>query len=75
MSHPQWVQDESGNTTASVLGYLPYQEDGDVLAKGYFELRNGDVLQPICDYYTYDGNFDSSYTFSGMRLRWIPRMR
>ncbi|HUM82958.1 MAG TPA: clostripain-related cysteine peptidase [Lachnospiraceae bacterium] len=59
----QWVQDESGNTTASVLGYLPYQEDGDVLAKGYFELRNGDVLQPICDYYTYDGNFDSSYTF------------
>ena len=52
-----------GSSTASVLGYLPVTEDGNTYAKGYFTLQSGDVIQPTCDYYTYDGDYDDSYTF------------
>ncbi len=32
-----------------------------VLEKGYTPLEGGDIIQPICDYFTYDGSFESSY--------------
>ena len=59
-----WYQDEDGNTESEVLGYLPAEEREEALSsKGYFEFAEGDAIQPTCDYYTYDGNFDDSYDF------------
>ena len=37
-------------------------EDG-TLGKGYLPLYQGDVINFVCDYYTYDGNFDANYYF------------
>ncbi len=33
-----------------------------VQQKGYRELDPGDIVQPVCDYFTYDGTFESQYT-------------
>jgi hypothetical protein len=33
------------------------------LGKGYKQFNAGDTIDFICDYYTYDGEFDSSYYF------------
>ena len=44
-----------------VLGARPMYEDVDVVAKGDIEIVDGDVIEFLCDYYTYDGEFDSTY--------------
>ena len=43
-----------------------YDEETETLteAKGLIELKAGDVLQPICDYYGLDGSFEDSYFFN-----------
>ena len=51
--------EETGLDT--VLGVQPVLPV-DVQAKGYQELEPGDVIQPVCDYFTYDGTFESQYT-------------
>lgn len=56
----KWQLDSEGNGTAEVLGYLP-QDDGQALPKGYLTLKSGDVIRFLCDYYTYDGDYDDSY--------------
>ena len=33
------------------------------LGKGYKQFEAGDTIDFVCDYYTYDGDFDSSYYF------------
>ena len=39
-----------------------YREgETDTLAKGMLPLQVGDVLDFVCDYYTYDGEYDDSY--------------
>ena len=47
--------------TDSVLGAQDVTPTG-VQAKGYRELEPGDIIQPVCDYFTYDGTFLSQYT-------------
>ena len=46
----------------SVLGAQSVTETG-VLGKGYAEMNGGDVIELICDYYTYDGEYVDSYYF------------
>ena len=45
----------------SVLGAQDVLATG-VQAKGYRPLEPGDVIQPVCDYFTYDGTFAAQYT-------------
>ena len=45
----------------SVLGVQDVLPTG-VQAKGYRSLEPGDVIQPVCDYFTYDGTFAAQYT-------------
>ena len=56
----KWQLDSDGNGTAEVLGYLP-QDNGQTLPKGYLTLKSGDEIRFLCDYYTYDGDYDDSY--------------
>ena len=51
--------EETGQDT--VLGAQAVLPAG-VQAKGYQELEPGDVIQPVCDYFTYDGTFEAQYT-------------
>lgn len=44
----------------SVLGAQKITETG-VLGKGYIDLEPGDLIQPVCDYFTYEGAFESTY--------------
>ena len=45
----------------AVIGAQTLSPTG-VQGKGYLELEPGDVIQPVCDYFTYDGVFESQYT-------------
>ena len=51
--------EETGND--SVLGVQDVTPTG-VVGKGYRELEPGDIIQPVCDYFAYDGTFQSQYT-------------
>ncbi len=51
--------EETGLDT--VLGAMDVTPTG-VQGKGYRELNPGDIIQPVCDYFTYDGTFESQYT-------------
>ncbi len=44
----------------SVLGAQEITETG-VLGKGYIDMKPGDLIQPVCDYFTYEGSFESTY--------------
>ena len=51
--------DQEGSVT--VLGYDPlYAGETDTEAKGAIPVEQGDVIQPLCDYYNYDGTYESS---------------
>ena len=55
---------DSENENGYVAGVMPdYSRDDeiDVVAKAAAELKEGDVIQPICDFYLYDGTYDNSY--------------
>lgn len=47
-----------------VLGYRP-SADGELAQseRNVAEFAKGDVIQFICDYYTYDGDFENSYLY------------
>ena len=51
------------NEEASVLGAQRIYADGetDTVAKGLIPIENGDQIVFLCDYYDYDGNYQSSY--------------
>ncbi len=51
--------DQEGNVT--ILGFDPlYDGETDTQAKGAIPVEQGDVIQPLCDYYNYDGTYESS---------------
>ena len=52
------------NEYGAITGAYPMYEDGkiDVLAKGDASINVGDKLQLICDYYTPQGDYESTYT-------------
>ncbi len=53
--------DMEGNIV--VLGADPlYEGETDTQGKGAIPLEKGDVIQPLCDYYTSDGAYEASYT-------------
>jgi len=52
---------DQANPDGVLLGARPMYEDVSVLAKGDIEIVDGDVIDFLCDYYTYDGQFDSTY--------------
>ncbi len=48
----------------AITGAYPLYADGetDTAAKGLIPLQTGDELEFLCDYYTYDGSYQASYT-------------
>jgi hypothetical protein len=40
-----------------------YASSGDTSMKGLFDIEDGMKIQLFCDYYTYDGDYDSSFPF------------
>ena len=52
---------------ASVTGARFVYADGetDTVAKSDVELQEGDVIQPICDRYDYNGNYEDTYRLGG----------
>ena len=56
----QVVFDSKGET---VTGAFPMYNDGtDVQAKGMIEIKKGDEIELLCDYYDYDGKYNATYT-------------
>ena len=54
---------DKANPYGVLTGATPvYTDETDTEAKGDIALQEGDVIQPLCDYYDYDGGFDSAYT-------------
>ena len=46
-----------------ITGARPvYGTETETAAKGSIEIRSGDVIQPLCDYYGKDGEYITSYT-------------
>lgn len=56
----QW---DNENPDGFVLGYLFDNGEISPVSKGYIPFKSGDYVQPVCDYYTYDGEFDDTYYF------------
>ena len=51
------------NGSAEITGAYPFYEgETDAQAKGAIPLEQGDELQLLCDYYTYDNEYDATYT-------------
>ena len=40
-----------------------YPSEGGAAARGLIAIQDGDVIQPWCEYYTYDGEYDGSYYY------------
>ncbi len=64
---PAYLNDERVNIVVEftghdqvVLGALKVYENG-TEGKGLIELETGDVIEPICDFYTYNGEYVDSY--------------
>ena len=55
------------NENAYVAGYSRRYENGetDTVNKDCLPLKNGDELRFVCDYYTYEGAYNGSYTLDG----------
>ena len=48
----------SENKSGSITGWRPFCEDNELMfAKGNMPVEEGDVLQFLCDYYSYDGTY------------------
>ena len=54
-------------TGGSIVGARFIYADGETntVAKSFTELQSGDVIQPICDRYGYDGNYEDTYMLGG----------
>ena len=53
-------ENELGYVAGAVTDYS-LDDEIDVVAKAATELQAGDVIEPICDVYTYDGAYEDSY--------------
>ncbi len=50
------------NTAGSIVGWRPFYEDNELMfAKGNMEVLEGDTLQFLCDFYSYDGTYSDTY--------------
>ena len=50
------------NPYGTITGARPmYDDETDTIAKGDIAIRAGDKIEFLCDYYTYEGEFDSTY--------------
>lgn len=47
----------------AIAGYRIAAEDVAPVGKGWFSFSEGDTIDLLCDYYTYDGNYDGVYMF------------
>ncbi|MBQ9507562.1 MAG: peptidase C11 [Clostridia bacterium] len=56
-----------GDNGGSIAGARFIYKNGetDTVAKADVELKDGDVIQPICDRYTYDGEYEDTYKLGG----------
>lgn len=54
---------DSANPKGYIAGakYVYKKGESDTVAKNMTEIKEGDVIQAICDYYTYDGEYHDSY--------------
>ena len=55
---------DAQNPDGAVTGAYPIYNDGEteVQAKGAIPLAQGDTIQLLCDYYSYDNEYDATYT-------------
>ena len=56
------------NADGYILGYRLSDSnsaigDEGTIGKGYLQFNQGDVIDYVCDYYTYDGTYDAQYYF------------
>ena len=52
--------------SAEIIGAtFDYKGEADVVSKTLYELSEDDVIQPVCDYYDYEGNFVDAYLLEG----------
>ena len=50
------------NPYGVITGARPmYEDETEGVAKGDIDIRPGDQIQFLCDYYGYDGSFESTY--------------
>ena len=51
----------------SIVGarFIYANGETDTVAKSFTELQQGDVIQPICDRYDYNGNYEDTYMLGG----------
>ncbi len=53
---------DKDNPYGVITGARPmYNGETDAIAKGNIEIKENDVLQFLCDYYTYDGKYESTH--------------
>ena len=53
---------DEANPYGTITGARPmYTDETDTLAKGDIPIEAGDVIEFLCDYYSYDNQFDSAY--------------
>ena len=38
-----------------------YRDEADMVSKNLYEIKEGDEIEFVCDYYDYNGNYDDSY--------------
>lgn len=54
---------DSDNPNGRINGaqYIYKNQETDAVAKALTEIKAGDVIQPVCDYYSYDKEYQDSY--------------
>lgn len=53
--------DENENGYVAGARYIYEDYETDTLGRGLIEIKNGDRIEFICDYYRYDGEYEGSY--------------
>ncbi|MBR4471557.1 MAG: hypothetical protein IKS54_09645 [Erysipelotrichaceae bacterium] len=56
------IDDDSAQIVGAVYDY---KGEADIVSKTLYELSEDDVIQPVCDFYDYDGNFVDAYPLEG----------
>lgn len=55
---------DNNHTDGYVAGYRYSDDDMTPAGKGWKQFKNGDKIEYVCDYYTYDGEYDDWYIWS-----------
>lgn len=54
--------------TCKVLGYTPYESVQS--SKGYYQFKNGDIIDFVFDYFTYDGEYEDAYILNDNSIKY-----